>query len=241
VAGHDLGRSLGQEQAELLLKVHLVPGAQLEVRRPNGEVEAVTLYQVEVGRRLYLAADWDGFKDRSLEISFVVRDQTLTGQAANRYGFRTRVVEFRRDFEVSPFWRGPVIVTHYPNQLELTTLRHHYRAVVPAELGLRAEIQGLAEAARVVDLSLGDCRLAVGPENERAEADVLALTFRLDRPEAEELKVQARVVHASLDDQEELLYLGLSFVDPPTAAGTWLEEVLVLLLQNQPPAGLKTG
>jgi len=240
VASQNSGSALSQEQAELLLKVHLVPGAQLEVRRGNGEVEAVTLYQVEVGRRLYLAADWEGFKDRSLEISFVVRDQTLTGQAASRYGFRSRVVEFRKDFEVSPFWRGPVIVTHYPHQLELTTLRHHYRAVVPVELGLRAGIQGLAEAVRVVDLSLGDCRLALDPEARAAEEDVLTLTFALERPEAQELKVQARVVHASQDDQDEVLYLGLSFVDPPTAAGTWLEEVLELLLQNQPPAGLKT-
>ncbi|MBW1713326.1 MAG: hypothetical protein JRJ59_09300, partial [Deltaproteobacteria bacterium] len=216
IGAEDSGRVMQFAEAGPMLRRCLVPGAQVEVTaRPRGMVESLIIYQVEVGRRLFLSEPKKNWPSRQVDVSFVIQRLDPAGQEVRRYGFTAAVLERLKALEISSGQKGPAVVVEYPFSLKVTTLRHFYRLEVPRELGLRAELAGFEEEVELVEISLAGCRL-VGSGPRRPDQTEFLINFSLKGVQPSPLAIRAKAVHGGLLDKPGLDWrLGLLFDCPP--------------------------
>jgi len=222
-------------ESEPILRQHLVPGVQVDVIRPDDRhIYPAVIYQVKVDERLYLGAPSWVEEGMNLEVSFVVPKMDLTGLGASRFGFRGEVMELVADFEVSQGQRMEVAVLLYPSALKATTVRYCYRAVVPPDYGLAAQLEGLEAQVRLIDLSLAGGRLAGKGQARLKPGDEVGLRLSSGRGGLQEVFLRTRVVHwTDRAGPEADWAVGLAFLPLPADTLTWLEKEMGLLIQHQ--------
>ncbi len=229
-------RTLFQPEAGLICRRHLVPGRQVEITAAgDNRVTTGTILQVDVGRWLVLGFIKKRLPHDTMEISFVIRIQALTGQEARRYGFRTPILERAAEYEYSSGIHGPAVIVEYPEELKATTVRHYYRVPVPTEAGLSVRIEGSDFPVELVDLSLGGCKVWWAEGLEAVVGQEFGLQFMLDQArETKWLSVKAKVAYLfSARGGRRGGQIGLRFKQVEEVDGTWLEKVVGLLIQNQ--------
>lgn len=90
-----------------------------------------------------------------MEVTFLYRQPTATGNIWRRVGYRAPLMEVRQRYRVSPTVVEPALVFPGPKTFRASSVRLYYRVEPPAELDLHLFLMPEKSEVRVLDLSAG--------------------------------------------------------------------------------------
>ena len=137
--------------------------AEIVLVRPDDEssldVRSSTILDISETGALYMAQTSPPIlrsqAGAPVEVSFLGRFKDVPGGRWLRVGYRTRVDEVLRDFEIREGVGEPAFTVQWPDELGYTTVRSSYRLVPPDDLDLRLVTWPEGRRLALLDISAG--------------------------------------------------------------------------------------
>ena len=181
--------------------------------REINDIRASTLHEIS-GGKLILAQTDPPLLPTQLNQSIIISFLTEEKENPVRYGFHAQIIEFIKEYRLSPSQMVPAIVVLQKSVPERYNLRMFYRIYPPSDFGLRLYIND--QPMGIIDISIGgaiiSATLSQNREFKFMTGKTIKITLVLDE---KTFSLDAQIKRISFPDNQkwsrELVFIALQF------------------------------
>jgi c-di-GMP-binding flagellar brake protein YcgR len=188
----------------------------LDILRDTVEVRSTIIYETVQDKRLIVSQTMPPILTsrvgQVIQATYLVKDHESGEQA--RYGFRTKILQFVKEYRLNRGTRVQALALGYPqSEMKQVHARLLHRVNLTLENGLTLQVQGLepGEQLTLLDISLGGFLFSYKGYKELSVGR--RLRIRLVRKRVL-LNLAARVVRIFEREGSRLLFVGCRFAEP---------------------------
>ncbi len=186
----------------------------IDFERDVIDVRRSVIYDVEEGVRIFLAQpDPPIVKSavgRTIEVTFLY---SLPGkEIAQRWGFQSRIEEYRPNYQLRAGTTEPALVLPFPTSFKESGLRMHYRLEPTISFNVKIYLANqMDQELGIIDISLGGARLNLPSQMQVDRKQNLHLDVSIGQ---EQYRVQARIQRLVTGPRAGFQQVGVKFVNP---------------------------
>jgi hypothetical protein len=186
----------------------------VDFERDTIDVRRSIIYDVEEGSRIFLAQpDPPIVKSavgRTIEVTFLY---SVAGkETAQRWGFQSRIEEYRPNYQLRAGTTEPALVLSFPTSFKESGLRMHYRLEPTISFDVKIYLANRTDQELgILDISLGGARLNLPGQIKADPRQKLPLDVHIGQ---KQFRVQARVQRLVTGPRAGFQQVGVQFINP---------------------------
>jgi hypothetical protein len=186
-----------------------------DIIREINDIRTSTLHDI-IGKKLIIAQPDPALSAIRLNKIITISFLGLEGGKPVRYGFRARIVEFVKEYQLSSSQKAPAIVLQQQTIPEHYNLRMFYRIHPPSNCGL--EISVYKHPLGIIDISIGGTLVSATRSQHREfnfeEGQTIQVILTLDE---NHFILEAEIKRISYPENKkrsrELVFIALQFIN----------------------------
>jgi len=166
---------------------------------------------------------------REIEATFIAFDRE--GGERKRFGFRTKILEHRPNYELrAGVFERAVVISYPQGELKESGVRLHFRINPASEHAIKVSLVGIDSRVNLIDISQGGLQISCGRGTPLQEnQNITVVLFLKGRP----LRLKGEVRRVFEIEGSRFLFAGIRFVDVESEVAQAIQELTNEIMRSE--------